>query len=289
MNVLLLLKIPGIRRMLFIFDSVLWFGYKIKIKFRKFKWENKRYTIGVTTFLDRYDLYFKKLLKKLVWLFPDNEIIVAINGHYKTAEQQIYLREISRYCAQFNNVKTVSFLQPQGLSKLWNQIILNSSNTSSIIINDDIRVLPLFRKEIQHSGILSKKFCLMKGSFSHFLISKEVIKKVGWFDERFLEIGGEDDDFHVRAEMTGVRQDRIPIYSIKNYGHKLKINSYGKRVDDQQKFYSNYNSEFLYKKWRIENAAFKNSFYIIKSQGNYWKLREGMETPDFYNLKSLKL
>ena len=85
------------------------------------------YTIGITTYLDRYEILFKPFLLQLVKLFPDTEIVVTVNGHYNTDSQLAYLEKITSFLKQFPQVKVVTFVEAQGLSKLWNLIVLNSS------------------------------------------------------------------------------------------------------------------------------------------------------------------
>lgn len=243
-----------------------------------------KFSIGITTFKERYRLFFKKLLKKMTYLFPDSEIIIAVNGNYDPEKQAPYLDKIKKYCRRFPNVKTVTYLEPQGLSKLWNQIIINSGSDKIFIFNDDIKVSPFFRKDLMESGITGEKVATIKNSWSYFLISKEIIATIGWFDERLLEISGEDDDYLARLALKGISAPGFKIDSIQNYSHKLKINSFGKDMTGSQP-YSDYNSEFLQKKWHKRGTPLDG--YVL-SRGKYWKLKEGMETPDFYGHKDLK-
>ena len=41
-----------------------------------------RFSIGVVTYLGRFDTYFKPLLRRLNLIFPDYDIIVFLNGHH---------------------------------------------------------------------------------------------------------------------------------------------------------------------------------------------------------------
>lgn len=240
---------------------------------------NNEFSIGITTFKDRYHLFFKKLLKRMSHLFPGTEIVVVVNGHYNKKEQLPFLKKIEHFCSAFPNVRLITFVEPQGLSKLWNQIILNTVTNKTFIFNDDIKIAPVLRKNIQTSGILAEPIATIRNSWSYFLITKEIINKVGWFDERLKEIGGEDDDYLARLALKNITPSSFDIDGILNYSHKLKRNSYGKDMTGAN-LYSSYNSEFLFSKWEVSPGFIANS--ILHRDGNYWKLKENMDTPDFY-------
>ena len=69
--------------------------------------ENKtknNYSIGVVTYVGRYDKYFIPLIKQLVNIFPDKEITCIINGHPDTSLQIEYLKNVTAFLNQFPNV-----------------------------------------------------------------------------------------------------------------------------------------------------------------------------------------
>lgn len=249
---------------------------------RKPHQSKKGYTIGITTFKERYDILFCDLIVRLTHAFPKVNIIVAVNGNYNQEIQKEYIKQITSFCQRFSNVKIVSFVEPQGLSKLWNQIIINAQDDKIFLFNDDILFNKDIARKIEESGIINEKIALIDNSFSHFMINKELIKKVGWFDERFTEIGGEDDDFHVRLELLNIPLKRYNLNIFKSYKPSLLVNSYGRDTKKQVGGYSTANTNFLFTKWEVLNQPFDGSIKIIKSMGNYWKLKEGMGTPNFY-------
>ncbi len=161
------------------------------------------FTIAITTFLDRYENSLKPLITKLAVLFPNEDIIIAVNGHVKKDDQLKYLEDITQYCNQFKNVTLIKFIEPKGLSFIWNRIIEKSNTNKILLLNDDVNISPNFAKFIKTSGILNKDFCTINNSWSHYMISKDLHKRVGAFDEGgLLEIGGEDDDYSVRMIMN---------------------------------------------------------------------------------------
>jgi len=234
---------------------------------------NSDYSIGVTTFLDRYNIFFKGLLQKLVFLFPDKEIIVAVNGHVKKGEQIKYLEEIAGYTKNFKNVFLIKYVEPQGLSKLWNEIIKKSESSKILMLNDDLKLAPSFRSEFESSNIIRERIAVINKTWGHYLISKSIIEQVGWFDENLLEIGGEDDDYCARLAIEGILLKHFQIRSIANFSKALKVNSYGKDMTGEHR-YSAYNTDYLLdKKWVTSNEPFEGSVYVADRAIKYWKLR----------------
>ena len=58
------------------------------------------FSIGVTTYSDRYERYFKPLHRKLSRIFPEVSITVAVNGHGTPAAQAAYLHRLEQEICQ---------------------------------------------------------------------------------------------------------------------------------------------------------------------------------------------
>lgn len=252
--------------------NIWWFFYKLGVNKMQSNIDLP-FTIGITTFLDRYNLFFKTLLKQITILFPGVKIIVAVNGHVNRKKQITYLKNIKKFCKKFENVFLISFIDPQGLSRLWNLIIENSPTDKVLLLNDDLYMYPTFQKDFVCSGILQEEIATINSIWSHFLISKSIIEKIGKFDEGLVEIGGEDDDYLARLAISGIYPKDFKIKSINNFSHKLKINSYGKDMTTS-KTHSEVNTKYLYNKWIISDKYFDESVY---SRGLYWKLANNKE------------
>jgi len=242
---------------------------------------NNEYCIGITTFVKRYNIFYKNLIKLIIFIFPDKKIIVAVNGDLDVKKQERYLKKIKEFNDKFENVISIFYKEPQSLSKLWNQIILKANAKRVLILNDDLAITPEFRKNFENCGILNENLAMINNSFSHFIISKKIIRDVGWFDERFKEIGGEDDDFCVRACIKGYSLPKsYTLSGIKNFSYKHSNNSYGVDMDEVR--YSNLNNIFLNEKWEIKDNYFEGSVYGRSCK--YWKLKKGMETHEYYGI-----
>lgn len=165
-------------------------------------------SIVICTFEDRYFTFALPLIKQIRNEL-DFPIILISNGNLDkpvdTVKHSAFLKEV----LQFKNVFPVSFLSFQGCAKMWNTGILHSDTEIVFVLNDDIQLMP---------GNLEKDFLAaikntregsvtrINGSWSHFVVSKEAIRALGWFDERFVGIGEEDGDFQDRYRQTFSRE-----------------------------------------------------------------------------------
>jgi hypothetical protein len=235
-------------------------------------------TIGITTFLNRYERYFKPLVRKLVILFPGCRIIVIANGNVMREEQKSYLAAINDFCNRFTDIELTGYENPAGLSHLWNRIMLDSGHQKVLILNDDLKIKPGFRKFIEHSGILGETIATINSSWSHFLISHEIYDMAGPFDEGLKEVGGEDDDYLARLAMSGIKPADYMTGTVARKGKKTRksneMNSYGKLISGEEGGYSTVNTEYLKRKWEMSEAYFEGSFEIPREKYRYWRLRE---------------
>ena len=84
----------------------------------------------------------------------------------------------------------------RGLSKLWNTLITISSKDNILLLNDDLIISNShFFKDLEEKDT---RFFLINDSFSHFMVNKEEMHNLGYFDERFLGFGLEDVDIRSR-------------------------------------------------------------------------------------------
>jgi GT2 family glycosyltransferase len=237
----------------------------------------KGLTIGITTFMDRFEDCLKPLVKKISLIFPECEIIVIANGHFLKEKQKKYLEEIEKFCRRFGNIKLISYSDPRGLSSIWNLLIKQSQTERILLLNDDLRIKVDFREFISGSGILQSPVATINSSWSHFLITKSVVDNVGCFDENLKEIGGEDDDYSARLAIAGIELNNFLSKSVisrnKRKLRKLKLNSFGKNMAEQKGGYSSVNTEYLESKWIISDSYFDGSVFVPYRRHKYWKLR----------------
>lgn len=233
--------------------------------------------IGVTTFMDRFEPCFKTLLKRLVSLFPENRILILINGHYRTEDHKAYLERAKAFCERFQNVKVISYTKPTGLSSLWNRAFGESEEERIILLNDDLKIRSDFRSFLAESGILASQIATINNSWSHFIISRGIVDIVGYFDEGLTEIGGEDDDYLARMAMKGLHPENYNTSSLKKSSHRGRsfpaVNSYGRFLADQEGGYSTLNTKYIRSKWKTSDDWLEGAVEVKGRKFRYWKLR----------------
>ncbi|MDO8554713.1 MAG: glycosyltransferase [Candidatus Micrarchaeota archaeon] len=241
------------------------------------------YSIGIVTYVERFEKYFVPLVKKLVEIFPDKEIICVLNGHHDINLQLTYLKHGSAFLNQYPNVRYVTNETHQSLAKCWNWTMVISSSRSVLLLNDDLDVSPLFRLDFEENLRKNPDFFIMNSSWSHFLISKKVLKQVGWFEERLLGIGQEDADYATRMTLLGIVIPFCDARGVKNFVATHKNAGWIKMSGIADGKYSQINKEFIHKKWEFTEVK-KDSLHPYGTEA---KLKSGMETPIFYDFAIL--
>ncbi|OGG66097.1 hypothetical protein A3I99_02035 [Candidatus Kaiserbacteria bacterium RIFCSPLOWO2_02_FULL_45_11b] len=250
-----------------------------------------QYSIGVVTYHARFESYFKPLIRQLVRIFPDKEIICVINGHPDRTLQINYLKKVVAFLRSFPNVRHLTYDTNQSLSKCWNQVIILSPTERILLLNDDTQVSELFRTELDAIIGNSEVFTINR-SWSHFVISKTTIKKVGWFDERFPGIGQEDGDFAYRMAMQNVDLKNIDFTGIRNFVAEQENPSWSEVspvVSGTR--YSDINREFFNKKWltplNSPNISTFSHYCVFNGAPAPFTPIPEMETPIFYEFSVL--
>lgn len=241
---------------------------------------NTVFSLGIVTYVARLDEHFIPLLRQVSHLFSDTEIIIAINGYHDESIQLVYLKKMNDLLSDFPNVKCVQYTQPQSLSKLWNDLIKHSSNSKTLIFNDDLQLNNKFRKNLNNSGLLLEDVAIINSSWSHFLISKKIMSQVGWFDERYFGVGFEDHDYEARLVLEGISVPNYVVKGVKNIVFITTDFSYAQSVETVGKKYIKGNEAFFHKKWSISTEPVEGYVWVRILKG-YTKLNQGMETPNY--------
>lgn len=246
------------------------------------------YSIGVVTYHARFETYFKPLIENLARIFPDREILCVVNGHPEQTLQIRFLDEVTSFMKRFPNVRYLAHAAMQPLSKSWNQLIALSHTEKIVIMGDDIFVGDFFRESLE-KVIADHPMFLINRTWCHFVISKETVRKVGWFEERYPGIGWEDTDYTFRMNMAGLPIPSEKVLGILNLSTDNDNNPGWENPADRQMKYTSANEDFFLKKWRVELYHGKDQNYEHDSKGPYGRfaLNSEMETPLFYELSVL--
>lgn len=217
------------------------------------------YTIGITTFSKRFDM-FENLLNK-IRKFTNNKIIVCVNGEEEAQFSEEYRKNILQLCSKYEQVFPIFFLEIRGLSKMWNTIINTSHTDKILILNDDLDINSDFIFYQINEYVNSDKLkCLTKinNSFSHFLVNKQAIINIGYFDERLLGFGEEDGDITYRILKNNMSIENLYLSGLVNIISQTRHDSVKAGIGK----YSKFNREYIYdKKYSVDfNSNIKGLF-----------------------------
>ena len=208
----------------------------------------KRFSLGIVTYLGRFDTYFKPLLRRLNLIFPDYDIMVFLNGHHNLEKQIDYLQKATTFLAQFPQVRYLTNISHQPLARAWNWLILMAAGQHVLLLNDDLTVNLEFRHNLERLASVPD-VCTINKSWSHFIINKEVVRQAGWFDEGFQGMGYEEYDYIFRLARLGVRVRNLHIHGILNYVAPSTDASWAAISEVTAGKYSKINYDYFLMKW----------------------------------------
>lgn len=234
------------------------------------------YDIAVTTYIARFDTYFKSLLCQLACLFPDRRIFVVANGHHDRARQENYLIRLRKFVARYPNVTLIAHSDPAGLARMWNDALRASTAGRLLMLNDDLYLMSHFRSQMEASGLLEKKIATINGTWSHFLITRDIVDAVGWFDEGFTEIGYEDADYEVRLACRGLPVAKLEMNGVWSWVDQPDEYSYGSQLEIKDGKYSGKNRKHFYNKWKTFGCETPGCLFI-PMVGRWIQLEESKE------------
>ena len=206
-------------------------------------------SIGITTFEARFDRYFIPLLAKIREYDADREVIVAINGEHNRDFDESYRERMLAFLASQKRVFPVIFPRFRSLTKLWNSIIIHATHDYILMLNDDIMITnPGFIRDLQMAiGKNQGRSLLINKSWSHFLISRQEIDDLGYFDERLLGIGEEDGDMTWRyIRRYGRTLANVKMKSFVNYSEQTNDYRPGNIKNREGMKYSLFNRQFMF-------------------------------------------
>jgi len=228
-----------------------------------------KFVIGITTFSKRYG-YIEKLIPQ-IRVHDNSKILLIINGEKDGLFDDEYRLKILNLCSKYTNVYPIFFIETRGLSKLWNTIIVNSDKDNLLILNDDIEIhtSEIFDKTYAH--INTNKFTGLtkfNGSFSHFIVNKIIIDKIGYFDERLLGFGEEDGDITFRLLKENIYVNDLFTNGIINIVSDTRHDHIKSGIGK----YSSFNREFIY------SEKYKKNKEIQEKKSNYLQYINSLHT-----------
>lgn len=247
------------------------------------------YSIAITTFVHRFEKYYKNLLSSISTMRPNIDKIIFVNGQHKKDFDEEYRKKIMQYSSVFPKTYLIMSPKVRGCSFMWNTCS-NFTNTDYILcLNDDLIVGNGFFDDYENMLVETRKQSdqsfRINHCFSHFSICKKDLFDVGYFDERLLGFGEEDGDWLWRWE-TSKKQQMICYHTNKiiNCIDMAPTNSENMRKHSLEGGkYSAFNRDLVHNEFYEfpENPDPSRISYV----GMYGKIAQrkiGSETPNFY-------
>lgn len=219
----------------------------------------EKFSIGVTTYSYRYSKFLIELINQ-IRRDNDNEIILAVNGNYGENFDEEYRKNILQLCTRYEKIFPFIYPNFRALSKMWNNIVINSTNDYIVLLNDDTSIWDKSFWEFINNNIKKHNTSFkIDRMFCYFVIKKSELDEVGWFDERFLGIGWEDTEFAFRYKKV-MGRDFLNINNapgIKTYIDRENVIINQK----QQGKYSKFNEDIYLKKLETTTQYPYEKFY----------------------------
>jgi glycosyltransferase involved in cell wall biosynthesis len=207
-------------------------------------------SICIVTFKERSQL-IKNLLKQIRdTVSVEVDIVLAVNGNNEETMPNSYRREMLDLCSKYENVYPIICPEFKSLCKLWNTLAIFSKTEYILYLCDDVAYEnPNILKEVLNFINSTKsEFFTINNQFSHFVLTKSVLHKLGYFDERLVGFGEEDGDIiHRHIEMFGDRMPNLHIDGLYNKAsYELKNEKIETHIDNKPRF----NREFASLKYK---------------------------------------
>jgi hypothetical protein len=212
-------------------------------------------SILIVTFKERFE-YVKDLINK-IRLSTKEDIVLAVNGNNEELMDEDYRRNILDFCSKVDNCYPIICPEFKSLPKLWNTLVIFSRTEYNFIICDDV--------EFNNSNCINEiknyinetkeEFFKINNEFSHFVVTKNKLNKLNYFDERLCAFGEEDGDIIHSFILDENRP--MPNLSIQNIHNKALYHIKNKDIDVHIDNKPRFNREFFFIKYKEdENGIF---------------------------------
>jgi hypothetical protein len=214
------------------------------------------FSIGIVTYEARFEKFFMPLLHSIKMTNPDVEVIVCINGNHNRPFDESYRSKMCQFLSNYNNVFPMFWTQFRSLSKLWNNILINSSNDNVLVLNDDVTIHdPNIWSYVDQAINLSRgQSFKINEMWSFVCLNRREINDAGWFDERLLGVGEEDGDMEFRlCEIKGT--NKFP--SVNGFPIVNHSSADGNQSNTRTHLgrYNTFNRDLIHQKYKIDQQG----------------------------------
>lgn len=234
--------------------------------------------IGILTLI-RHDLLIR-LIKSIDW-DVDTVVILFQNGYSNFDLNKLKNKFIKQ-------IIVVSSDMNIGVSRGWNYFLKNFNEPYWLIIGDDnyfekgtlekisnyINNKKKYDKNFFYGMKLKRKNEVIEAGFHSFILTKNIIDKIGYFDENIYPAYVEDYEYWRRVIIAGIKCHCIKeayIYSgDEKFSKSCSVNSVEYEYKKKMRKCQLINLIYFIKKWNTEEKTFKYPFnnknYTIKDE-----------------------
>lgn len=147
------------------------------------------------------------------------DILLAINGNNEELMDDDYRRNMLQLCHDTPNCYPTVCPEFKSLPKLWNTLAIFSRTEYNLFLCDDVEytnqdAISEVKRYIKET---SDEFFTINGGFSHFVVTKTMLHKLKYFDERLIAHGEEDGDIvHQFIKTNGRGMNNISVHGLHN-------------------------------------------------------------------------
>jgi len=209
-------------------------------------------SVLIVTFKER-QVYVQDLIKKIKEANPEISIVLAVNGNNDEVMDEQYRKNMLALAHNTPNCYALICPEFKSLPKLWNTLVLFSSTEYNFIVCDDVEygnkdIINQIQNYISQS---KEEFFSINGGFSHFVITKQMLHKLNYFDERLCGFGEEDGDI-IHSFILKEKRD-LPILYVTNIYNKALYNIKNKHIETHCDNKPIFNREFANKKYASDD------------------------------------
>jgi hypothetical protein len=236
-------------------------------------------SICIVTFKERLE-DIKRLISQIQ---NDNkikgvDILLAVNGNNEEDMPDDYRQEMLKLALRTPNCYPIVCAEFKSLPKLWNTLAIFSNTKYNFIICDDVEYTsPTILSEIaSFAESTREEFFTINGGFSYFVLTKQKLHELGYFDERLIAHGEEDGDIvHRYIKKYGKYIPSVTINGISNKAsYEPEFNN--KKVDCHINNKPTFNREFAKQIYQDD------PFGITGMSPTPLSIKEGMEVTNQY-------
>lgn len=136
---------------------------------------------------------------------PDPPVLTILHDAPKSMYSDEAVKMADDCASRYTFIRSIVIPNKSGCARMINLSVATAPTDWVLVCNDDITFKPGWQEYLEEKIKESKHFIVTLFSYGAFLIHKSMMLRVGWWDERFLAGGFEDNDYQLRISEAGLK------------------------------------------------------------------------------------